>query len=735
MKQLIQNPRTGELIVQDVPPPTLSSSGILVENCYSLISIGTERATVSVGKSGLLSKARQRPDLVKQVLDNVKREGLKETYYKVRNRLDRPKALGYSSAGVVIETSSDIEDFRPGDRVACGGEGYASHAEIVFVPKNLCVAIPANVHFKDAAFATIGAIALQAVRQAEVSVGDQVAVIGLGLVGLLIAQILQACGCHVIGLDIQPRSLELARELGIANTVPCGDSEQGERAIALTHGYGVDRVIIAAATASNQPVELAGRITRDKGLVVIVGAVGMSIPRNLYYEKELTLKLSRSYGPGRYDPSYEEGGIDYPIGYVRWTENRNMAAFLQLVADKKLNVERMISHTFPIAQACQGYELITSEAAERRLAILLAYKREQPSTEMPTLPIRRMTANTAIAPQARDGQLHVGIIGAGNFAQSQLLPTLKTLQGVHLQTVSTARGFNAYAVAKKFQTASCTADNLEVLQNQDIRCVFIATRHSLHARLVIQALEQDKHVFVEKPLALSEEEVRAIMEAHSHSNATLMVGFNRRFSPLIQETKHLLDPLHGPWMVHYRINAPFVPKSHWIQNPLEGGGRILGEVCHFVDLIQYLTAERPLKVFAASTSNHDMRITNSDNLNANITFSNGSLGIITYVALGDTSAGKERIEIFRDSSTVIIDDFKRAYFYRGRRLKKMRARGKGHREEIEAFIAAVQKGLPSPIDFASILSTTMTTFRIRESLHKGKPIFVDIPSLNCLPSR
>ena len=735
MRQVVQHFRTGELEIEEVPPPMLKKSGLLVRNVYSLISAGTERSTVRTARKTLLGKATERPELAAQMFDHVKREGVINTYQKIRNQLDSPKALGYSSAGVVLETSSDITEFRPGDRVACAGDGYASHAEIIFVPKNLCVPLPTDVDLKAGAFTTLGAIAMQGVRQAEVAVGDYVSVIGLGLVGLLVVQILKAAGCRVIGLDVNPDSLGLASELGADRTVLSEASLAEELVARFTGRVGADRVIIAASSAGSQPVDLAGRIARDRGLIVIVGAVSIDIPRSVYYAKELSVKLSRSYGPGRYDPSYEEGGIDYPIGYVRWTEKRNMAAFLQLVSEGKISLGKMISHVFPIEQAAKAYDMITQRTGEKYRAVLLQYgdeasdtnhgeitsqvclKRDRPSFGSP----RRGSSNNA---------LNVGFIGAGNFAQNHLLPILSGLKSVHLRGVATARGMNAQSVGKKFGFSFCTANNLEVLQDPDIHCIFIATPHSHHAGLVVQALEEQKHVFVEKPLALSEDELTNIIRAYEKSTVELMVGYNRRFSPLLKRVKEFLQPLEGPLTINYRVNADLIPKNHWAQNPLEQGGRIIGEVCHFIDAIEYLTDAYPVKVSAETLSNNGSDTENDQSFCLTLTLSDGSLGTITYVVSGNTRMGKERIEVFGSNASAVIDDFKWARLYRGRRANRVRAKGKGHQEEVSAFMNALLEAKPSPISFPSLILTTVTTLKVKESLAKGMPIRIDYRSVD-----
>jgi predicted dehydrogenase/threonine dehydrogenase-like Zn-dependent dehydrogenase len=727
MKQLIQNLRTGHLEVEEVPPPTLTAPGVLVRNVYSLISSGTERTTVSTGQSSLLGKARSRPDLVRQVLQNVKREGVALTYQKVMTRLNKPKALGYSSAGIVIKAIGDTDEFKPGDRVACGGGDYACHAELVFVPRNLCVPVPADVDFREAAFTTVGAIAMQGVRQAGVTIGDYVAVIGLGLVGILTVQILKSAGCQVIGFDINADVLALAEDFGADKTILITDPKAEEKVVDFTGGCGADDVIITAGTSSNQPVEIAGKIARDRGTIVMVGATKMDIPRSLFYEKELNVKLSRSYGPGRYDPTYEEKGVDYPVGYVRWTERRNMAGFLELVAAKKINLEKMITHVFPIEDAVKAYDIVMGKTNEKCLAILLEYKTaSEPENEM--LAPRVDLAKDGQIRRANGMNLGIGFVGAGHFAQNSLLPPLRDDNGAQLLGVATATGVNAKSIGKKFGFRFCTTDPAEILQNPDIHCVFIATRHNLHSRFAVEALQQQKHVFVEKPLALSEEELSAVIAAYQSSPCELMVGFNRRFSPLLRRVKEFFSPPQSPLVIQYRVNAGYIPKTHWAQDPIEGGGRILGEVCHFVDVMQYLTDAEPTRVYAEAVSCRNPTVVNSDNVNITVAFSDGSVGAITYVALGDSGLGKERIEVFGGNAVAIVDDFRVAEFYTNRkRVKKLRHRGKGHNEEVKEFIAALRAGSPSPIPFKSLLLTTMTTLSINESLRKQTPVTITSP--------
>jgi predicted dehydrogenase/threonine dehydrogenase-like Zn-dependent dehydrogenase len=728
MKQLIQNLRTGCLEVEEVPPPTATEAGVLVRNAYSLISAGTERTTISTEQRSLLAKAHSRPELIGELMHNVKQEGMLATYQKIKIRLDKAKPLGYSSAGVVVKTFGEIAEFKPGDPVACAGADHAYHAELVFVPSNLCVPVPSGVDLRVASFTTVGAIAMQGVRQAEVTVGDCVAVIGLGLVGILTVQILKSAGCHVIGLDIRSDALASAEDCGADRTIMITDTDVEKKVLNSTHGYGVDKVIIAAGTTSSQPIEIAGRIARDRATIVIVGATRMEIPRNLFYEKELNIKMSRSYGPGRYDPVYEKKGVDYPIGYVRWTERRNMAAFLDLVAGKKINLEKMITHVFPIEEATKAYDIVMGKTGGKCLGMLLEYKNTLNGTGAEAPVVRLHRPKDGHVTVDKRNQFGIGFIGAGNFAQSYLLPPIRSKNDSQLIGVATATGVNAKSVAKRFGFKFCTTDAEKILQDPDIHCVFIATRHNLHAQLTAQALQQQKHVFVEKPLALSEEDLSRVVTAYENSPGELMVGFNRRFSPLLKEVKQFFRSSSTPLVIQYRVNAGYIPKTHWTQDAIEGGGRILGEVCHFVDVMQYLTDAEPQRVYAQAISCRDPGVIEDDSVNITMSFSDGSLGAITYVALGDPSLGKERIEVFGGNAVAIVDDFRVAELYSNRRrVRKIKHTGKGHQEEVKEFLAALQTGGSSPIPFKSLVSTCITTLSINESLRKQIPVTISSP--------
>lgn len=716
MKQVIQNFKTGELSVGDVPPPALRPSGVLVRTVRSLISAGTERGTVSVGQSSLVGKARQRPDLVKQVIDNVRREGVAATMQKVKTRLESLKPLGYSAAGVVAAVGEGVTDLKVGDRVACAGAGYASHAEIIFVPRNLCTKIPDGVSFDDASYTTLGAIAMQGVRQAEVRLGEAVAVIGLGLLGQITVQLLRASGCRVVGIDVDERTVERAKRSGA--DLALRRSDDVERQIdAFTSGHGADAVIITASTSSADPIELAGAIARDRAKVVVVGAVPANVPRSPYFEKELDVRMSRSYGPGRYDPDYEERGRDYPIGYVRWTEGRNMSSFLELIAAGRIDISHLTTHSFTLDQAVEAYDVVLGKGGEAPCGIILSYEGEPPLEE------RVEHAEAARAGKV-EGTLGVAFVGAGNFATASLIPPLRRTNAVALTGVVTSSGLTAKGVADKFGFAYSASSIDQVLEDASTQCVFVATRHNLHHSLAARALASGRAVFVEKPLALDRDGLREAVDAARASGRQLMVGFNRRFAPLARQIRERFETRVGPAMVHYRVNAGFVPKNHWTQDESEGGGRIVGEGCHFIDLIQYLTGALPISVTATSVRSGNDRETDADSVAITLSMSDGSVGSILYVALGDKRFPKERCEIFADGSVAVLDDYKSGLVVRNGREEKLKggAQDKGHAAEVEAFVEAVRSGAPSPISLDSLVATTLASFAAVESLRTGRPV-------------
>ena len=703
------------MAVADVPTPIAQQGRVLVRAAASLISAGTERMAVDEGKKSLIGRARERPELVKQVLEKAKNEGLLKTFNAVRSKLGSSTALGYSAAGIVLDVGDDVTEFRAGDRVACAGAGYASHAEVLSVPKNLCVRLPDEVSFEAGAFGTLGAIALQGVRLAEPTLGESVVVIGLGLLGQIAVQLLKANGCRVFGIDLDPAKVELAQELG-ADDGSVSDEHAKRAVLDWSRGRGCDAVLITAATPSNQPVELAGEISRLKGRVVAVGMVGLDVPRNLYFKRELSLMVSMSYGPGRYDPEYEERGHDYPFAYVRWTENRNIEAFLDLVAEGRMKVERLITHRFEIEEGERAYQLIAGETKEPYLGIILRYDTERELE-------RRIEIKRSAKASSPANAVRVGMIGAGVYAQAMLLPFYKD-EGVDFRAITTASGITARDIAEKYGFNYCATNAGDVLNDGDVNLVVVATRHDLHAELARRALLSGKHVFVEKPLALSDEELDGVLDAAANSDGRLMVGYNRRFSPLARAAREFFDGRQAPLSISYRVNAGRIPKSHWLQDPREGGGRIIGEVCHFVDLMQYLTGALVTRVYAEPVASRNQEMVDEDNVFITLRFSDGSNGAIAYLSEGDKAMPKERVEIFSEGNSFVLDDYRSAVGYRNGReeIIKARQQDKGQADETRAVCQVVLNGSPAPITLDDLATTTRATFRIRESLRTGQSI-------------
>jgi polar amino acid transport system substrate-binding protein len=716
--------RRGSVDVLDVAAPQLRGPGVLVRTAASLISAGTERAAMEFGRSSLLDKARSRPDLVKQVIQKVRRDGPRQALQVAMSRLEKPVAPGYACAGTVVALSGEMHELKVGDRVACAGAGYATHAELNFVPKNLVVPIPNRasgepVAFEEAAFTTLGAIALHGVRLGLPQLGDRAVVIGLGAIGLLAVQILRAHGCRVAGVDLNPSRCDLARSLGAdLATTP----ERAPAAIAAwTQEFGADLVLVAAAATSSEPAILAADLAREKGRIVAVGATGLDLPRRTLYHKELSVVVSRSYGPGRYDPEYEEHGRDYPLAHVRWTERENMRAFLELVADGRVDVRPLISHRFAIDDAPQAYDVLERESV---LGIVLEYPRPPGRDVMVTrVPFKIVPAKT--------GVVGVSVIGTGNFARSVLLPALARDSRVRLRGAAAATGLSARSAAEKFGFGFATTNVADALHDQESHAVVIATRHDAHASLVIAALEARKGVFVEKPLCLSTVELDAIVNAVQQLEAAgqsplAMVGFNRRFAPAVTLAKTHFAALRGPVSVSYRVNAGKVPHGSWVADAQQGGGRILGEVCHFVDLCAFLAGAAVAQVQAMRMSR------TADDVMIMLRMENGSLASIAYVADGDPAGPKERIEVFGGSSTAVIEDFRSgAVSARGRTQRvggRLSGRDKGHRAELQAFVTAVAEGAPSPIPFASAVNSTRATLGVLASLESGT--LVDVSDLN-----
>ena len=710
MKQLLQNMRDGKAVVEEVPVPTPRAGMALIKTEASLVSAGTERMVVEFAEKSLVGKARSRPDLVRQVIDKAKREGLLATAQAAFDRLDQPMALGYSSAGTIIALGQDMHGFKVGQRVACAGGGYAVHAEYAVVPRNLLTPLPDNVDFESAAFTTLGAIALHGFRLAEPQIGETVAVIGMGLLGLLTGQIAAAAGCRVLGIDIDPKRIALASSLGL----PAWNRDQAaEYAQTFTANRGFDSVIICADTASNDPVELAGEIARDRGRVVATGAVGLDIPRKLYYEKEISFINSRSYGPGRYDASYEEQGQDYPIGYIRWTEGRNFEAVVDLLAIGKLKVERLITHRFPIEKATEAYDVITGKKKEAFLGVLLNYPNDS-SSRSTVIQFNRSMGK-------RGNAVRLGVLGAGLFANATLLPAIKKNNRIKLIGIASASGLHAQHAAKKFKFAYATSSDDKIINDPDVNTIAILTRHDTHADLVVRALEAGKNVFVEKPLALNSDQLSEISEMLTADGCPLMaVGFNRRFAPLTLKLAEFLKGRNEAIYAHYRVNAGYIPLNHWTHDPEQGGGRIIGEGCHFIDFFTFLVGAAPVSVSAVALP--DKGKYHEDNVSMTFTFPDGSVGVVDYLANGDKSFPKERVEVFCGGKIAVLDDFRKLeMIHDGKRKTVKSAQDKGWKDEWVTFAQAIREGGEPPIPYEQLVGVTKASFAAVESIReKGK---------------
>ena len=712
MKQLLQNIKTGKSSVEDVPMPTPREGQALVKVEATLVSAGTERMIVEFAQKGLLGKARSRPDQVKQVLDKAKREGVLPAIQAAFNRLDQPMALGYSSAGTIVALGKNTSGLKVGQRVACAGANYAVHAEYNVVPRNLITPLPKNVDFESAAFTTLGAIAMQGFRLAEPQLGENVAVIGMGLLGLLTAQIATAAGCHVLGIDIDPKRIKLASSLGLEAV---RRDQAVDSSAAFTINRGFDVILICADTSSNDPVELAGIIARDRARVVATGAVGLSIPRKVYYEKEISFINSRSYGPGRYDPSYEENGNDYPIGYVRWTEGRNLESVLDLMSSGKLKVQPLITHRFPIEKATQAYDVITGKKKENFLGVLLTY----PGGEWK---VESSAVYFPLSTSLKTASVKLGVLGAGLFANAMLLPAIKKAGDIELVGIASAGGLHAQHSGKKYGFKYATSSDDEIINDPNINTIAILTRHDSHSDLVVKALKAGKHVFVEKPLAINSTQLSSIIkQLKANSQSLLTVGFNRRFAPLAQSLHASLASRTAPMHVHYRVNAGYIPLNHWTQDPTIGGGRIIGEGCHFIDLITYLVGTAPISVTAHALP--DGGKYREDNVSMTFTFPDGSIGVVDYLANGDKSFPKERVEVFCGGQVVVLDDYVSLLITRDGKKKTTRgAQDKGHVNEWKAFAKSIREGGEPPIPYEQLIGVTQSTFAAVESIRTRESI-------------
>jgi predicted dehydrogenase/threonine dehydrogenase-like Zn-dependent dehydrogenase len=700
MLQVLQNLKNGKIYLTDIPVPKIIPGTLTIKTSMSVISSGTERMLLEFGKSNILSKAKSQPEKVKQVLDKIKTEGVISTLNAVFSKLDTPIKLGYSNVGSVLEVGAGVYEFEPGDRIVSNG----SHSEIVNVAQNLCAKIPDSVTDEEAAFTVLGAIALQGIRLADPKVGEYVVVTGLGLLGLITVQILQTNGCRVLGFDFDKKKLALASTFGAETFDLSGEADPVGYALKFSRNKGVDSVLITASTSSNDPVRQAARMCRKRGKIVLVGVTGLELNRADFYEKELTFQVSCSYGPGRYDENYEIKGQDYPYGFVRWTAKRNFEAVLDLMARGKLDVKPLISSTFPFTEAHKAYDSLLKDKSQ--LGIILQYPQTTGNGAKTVLnPKAEIVSSTGT-------QAVVGVIGAGNFASHVILPILKK-NGARLKMIASSGGTGAAISGKKFGFEQFTSDANIVFDDAEINTVFIATRHNTHAMLTVRALESGKHVFVEKPLALNEQELMEIGDAYRKSdNKHLLVGFNRRFSPYAQKMKTLIAQSSSPLTAVYVVNAGALPPDHWTLNPEVGGGRIIGEVCHFIDLLHYIVGKSIDSVHSCAIQNEEPLKLREDKVTISLSFSDGSIGTVHYFANGNKRYPKEKLTVFSDERVLELDNFKimRGYGFKSFRKMKTWKQEKGHREEFAAFLHLIENGGRPLIEWESMEMVTRATF-------------------------
>lgn len=718
MKQILQNFNTGDLGVHEVPPPLLQAGGVLVRTHYSVISAGTEGGTVRLAKKNLLDKARSRPDLVQKVLGVARTDGVMAAYQAVSSNLDSPVPLGYSLAGEVIEVGAGVGDLKVGDRVACFGSMVANHAELNFIPRNLCVRVPEGVDLKHAAFCMISAIALNGVRRAEVEIASNVLVIGLGLIGQITAQLLKASGCRVFGLDLDPSKLELARATGIEEARLRGEPNLEEAILAFSDGLGADATIITAASPTADPIALAGRVTRQRGRVVALGRLPYELPRDEYLFKEIDFVTTLAFGPGVNDPDYEVKGIDYPVAFVRWSGNRNIKAVLDLIAGGHLDFGPLITHSFPLDEAEKAFALLSGENGEPSIAVLLEYDVQKPFSRTPVL---LKPDRPAVKDKARPG---VGVIGAGSHAVSFLLKAIDAT-GAEKCGILTAGGYKGKWYGEKYGFAYAAGDPADLFSDSNIDVVFILSRHDTHAGLVLGAIEHGKDVFVEKPLCLTEAELDAIVAARSRYGVRVMVGYNRRYASLGLRLKEYFAGHAQPLSIHYRMSAGFRPARHWLHDLQVGGGLILGEAVHFIDFMQFVIGAPPVKVFAQSVHSATGDIIDADNVTINVQYADGSIGTMSYLSNGDKSLGRERIEVFGDNATAVLEDWRSLVISRGGRRKKIThaiVQDKGFNPEVAAFIDAVAAGKSLDTDFAESVAGMRVAFAALESLRSGQVV-------------
>lgn len=707
MKQIIQDLKNGSTILEEVPAPVVRPGQVLIQTTRSLVSLGTERMLVEFGKANFLQKAKQQPDKVKEVINKVKTDGLQPTINAVFNKLGQPLPLGYCNVGTVIAVGKGVEDFKVGDRVASNG----NHAEYVCIPKNLVAKIPDNITDDQAAFTVIGAIGLQGIRLINPTLGETIVVVGLGLIGLMTAQLLKANGCNVIGFDFDNSKVQLANQLGIQAVNPGEGTDQVKFVLSETNGIGADGVIITASNKSNEIISQAANMSRKRGRIVLVGVIGLDISRADFYEKELSFQVSCSYGPGRYDEAYEQKGEDYPLPYVRWTEKRNFEAVLQAISSGRINVEALITERILLEEYGKIYD---NMSGSKSIASILVYPEKQNE------PNRNIIVNS----NNFTGQKGViGIIGAGNFTSAMILPSLKKA-GANIKSIASSSGLSGTTLAKKYSISNSTSDYKTMLNDSDIDLVLVTTRHNAHAKMVTEALEADKHVFVEKPLALNQTELDQIIQTYQGKNKTITVGFNRRFAPLAVKIKSLLGKDNSPMNVIATMNAGHIPSNVWVHDMEVGGGRIIGEACHFIDLCSYLTGSKVVSVCMNSMGKNPEE--NTDNATILLKYENGSNAVINYFANGSKAYSKERLEVYHQERTLVMDNWRKlkGFGFKGFSCSSSK-QDKGHANQFQLLVDSVKKGGSAIIPMDEIINTTQASFAAIESLKQGSWINIE----------
>ena len=699
--------RKGQLLLANVPSPLVEPGSVLVEVAYSLISTGTELSSVQSSGQSLVKKALEQPEKIRKLWDHLRSQGIQKTIAKVQGQLDLASPLGYSCSGIVIQVGEDITDIRPGDRVACAGAGIANHAEIVLVPRNLTVKVPDRCTLQDAASMTLGAIAMQGVRRADLRLGEVVAVIGLGLLGQITVQLLKAAGCKVIGVDLSERRVSLAKHLG-ADAAFCPTEVNIINEIRhMTGDHGVDATIITAASTGNALVQQAMEITRKKGRVVIVGAVGLGLNRSPFYEKEIDFLISCSYGPGRYDDQYEKKGADYPFAYVRWTENRNMQEYLHLVTDGKVQLSRILEREYELSDVSKAYEELQS-GTEKPLGVLLRYPFEDKDAQ-----IQKLGTRLVLHDRTENGRIRIAVIGAGSFARGMHLPNLQKLSDLyHIRAIVSSTGLNAKTTAEQFGADYASTNYQDVLDDPQVDAVLICTRHNLHAQQAMRAARAGKAILLEKPMALNQDELDQLTAVLQETGVPFMVGFNRRYSPAAQRIREIVTERTNPLMIYYRMNAGYLPADHWTQTE-EGGGRMIGEACHIFDLFQYVVGVPVVEVNSTAITPQTGHIMAGDNITVTLRYEDGSVATLLYTALGSPDLSKEYMEIYVDNKVLTLDDYHDLRVY-GAPMKGWTASSpeKGHLQELKVFAACFRERRDLPTSLVSLLETTNASLAV-----------------------